>query len=129
MSRYILFFFSLIFVFSNKVQTTDYMGTLDTSSGYCDLKDFGLGKVKVGEEKYDYRNCQVARCEKGRYHINGCMELPDYDEDSCDVYSEAGPDIQYPDRCPRIICEKKEFYELSYEFFSTLKRLLSFHYV
>nr|UNJ19497.1 Tx-1032 [Heteropoda pingtungensis] len=64
MSRYILFFFSLIFVFSNKVQTTDYMGTLDTSSGYCDLKDFGLGKVKVGEEKYDYRNCQVARCEK-----------------------------------------------------------------
>nr|UNJ19501.1 Tx-476 [Heteropoda pingtungensis] len=129
MPRYILFSFCLIFVFSNKVQATDYMGTSDTSSGYCDLTKFEFGKVKVGEEKYDNSKCMVATCKEGKYYINGCMEVPDYDEDSCDVYSTSGPDIQYPDCCPRIICEKKEFYESSYEFFSTLKRLLNFHYI
>nr|UNJ19502.1 Tx-658 [Heteropoda pingtungensis] len=126
MSRYILFSFCLIFVFGNKVQGTNYLGTLDTSSGYCDLSKFEFGKVKVGEEKYDDSKCQVARCKEGEYYISGCMELPDYDEDSCDVFWTSG---KYPDCCPRIICEKKQFYELSYEFFSTLKRLLNFHYI
>uniref|UniRef100_A0A4Q8K994 U13-Sparatoxin-Hju1f_1 n=1 Tax=Heteropoda jugulans TaxID=1358901 RepID=A0A4Q8K994_9ARAC len=129
MSRYILFFFCLIFSFSNNVQAYYSFGTTDTSSGYCNLTSFNFGQVKVGDEKYDNSRCELAICTDGHYKINRCMEIPDFDENSCDVFMEAGFDIYYPDCCPVVVCEKKQFYDLAFQFFGTLKRLLNFHYI
>uniref|UniRef100_A0A4Q8KDM0 U13-Sparatoxin-Hju1e_1 n=1 Tax=Heteropoda jugulans TaxID=1358901 RepID=A0A4Q8KDM0_9ARAC len=129
MPRYILFSFCLIFFFSNNVQAYFSYGTADTSSGYCNLTSFKFGQVKVGEEKYDNSRCELATCTEGHYKIDRCMEIPDFDENRCDVFMESGTDIYYPDCCPVVVCEKKDFYNLAFQFFGTLKRLLNFHYI
>nr|AHF45805.1 secretory peptide [Heteropoda venatoria] len=125
MLRYILFSFCLIFCFRNKVQANRY-GTADTSSGSCDLTDFNFGQVKVGEEKYEDSRCELAICVEGSYTIRSCNEVPDFDENKCEVFTKSG---RYPDCCPVVVCEKKDFYNLAFIFFSTLKRLLNFRYI
>uniref|UniRef100_A0A4V2H9Q9 U13-Sparatoxin-Hju1l_1 n=1 Tax=Heteropoda jugulans TaxID=1358901 RepID=A0A4V2H9Q9_9ARAC len=109
MSRYILFFFCLIFSFSNNVQAYYSFGTTDTSSGYCNLTSFNFGQVKVGDEKYDNSRCELAICTDGHYKLTGVWKYQTLTRIVVTYSWKLDLTSITLDCCPVVVCEKNNF--------------------